>query len=101
MVTATSLQTTYNKFFTEFRNYIWNFSIIESLADLEIEVYQAFPDMESLKSKCKKFKRQISSTEAYKQDDKFKTTFEEFESSVEEVDTLYANIKTFREVVVL
>lgn len=30
MITANSLQTAYNKFFIEFRNYIWNFNIVEA-----------------------------------------------------------------------
>lgn len=101
ITTATSIQTAYNKLYTEFRNYIWDFRCIEALADLEIEVYQTFPDVDKIKSKFSKLKREISFTDAFKTDDELKEVFDDFESDINDVEGLYANLKSFREVVTL
>ncbi|MCM1226168.1 MAG: hypothetical protein NC320_01925 [Clostridium sp.] len=97
--TASVLQRAYNRLYAEFRNYIWNFSDIEALADLETEVYQIFPDMDKMKAKFKKLKRQISSANVYREDEDLKNSFEEFEEEMDSVQDIYANIKSFKEVV--
>lgn len=100
MITATALQTAYNKLYAEFRNYIWDFDIVELLADLEIEVYQTFPDMNNVKSKFQKLKRQVSFTDAF-QDESLKDVFDHFEEIIDSTDGIYADLKSFKEVVIL
>lgn len=100
-ITAASLQTAYNKLYAQFRNYVWEFDIIESLVDLEVEVYQTFPDIDSIKSKYKKLKQEVSYTGAFQYYDELKEVFDAFEESVDDADGLYANIKSFKEVVVV
>ena len=36
--------------YTELRNYIWGFDTVERLADLEVEVYNSFPDISKIQS---------------------------------------------------
>lgn len=100
MITATSLQSEYNKLYVEFRNYIWNFDIIEALADLETEVFQTFPDIEAVKSKFRHLKQQVSYTDVLETDEDLAGVFNDFEESIEAIDGLYANLKSFKKVVV-
>ncbi len=100
MITASILQTAYNKLYSEFRNYVWNFDIVELLAELEIKVYQTFPDMDEVKNKFQKLKRQVGFTDAF-QDELLKDTFDNFEDIAYGVDSIYVNLKSFKEVVML
>lgn len=99
--TATSLQAIYNDLYALFRNYIWEFDVIELLADLEVEVYQAFPDVDKLKSKLKKLRQAVSHTAVFDDDEELEAVFDEFEETLDEVEGIYANLKSFKEVVVL
>lgn len=101
IITAASLQKSYNKLYTQFRNYVWEFDIIESLADLEVEIYQTFPDMGKVKSKYKKLRQEVSYTGAFQHYEELKEAFDTFEESLDEADELYVNIKSFKEVVVV
>lgn len=101
IITAASLQKSYNKLYTQFRNYVWEFDIIESLADLEVEIYQTFPDMDKVKSKYKKLRQEVSYTGAFQHYEELKEAFDTFEESLDEADELYVNIKSFKEVVVV
>lgn len=100
ITTATFLQTLYNKLYAEFRNYVWEFDIVELLSDLEIEVYQVFPDVDKLNSKFQKLKRQVSFTDAF-QDDSLKDVFINFENAICDIDRLYADLRSFKEVITL
>lgn len=95
------MQKSYNKLYTQFRNYVWEFDIIESLADLEVEIYQTFPDMGKVKSKYKKLRQEVSYTGAFQHYEELKEAFDTFEESLDEADELYVNIKSFKEVVVV
>ena len=99
MITANKLQSAYNCLYCCMRNYIWEFETVEALADLEIETYQSFPDMKNLDKKLSNLKKRITSTDAYREDDELRQSFDDFESSIHEDTDLYASIKTFKEVV--
>lgn len=45
MISIFDLQQKYMDFYKYFRNYIWNFPTIEHLADLEMCIFSAFPDI--------------------------------------------------------
>lgn len=100
ITTATFLQTLYNKLYVEFRNYVWDFDIVELLSDLEIEIYQAFPNINNVNSKFQELKRQVSFTEAF-HDDSLKDVFINFEDAICDTDGLYVDLKSFKEVVTL
>lgn len=44
MVSVKELQQEYNKLYIILREYVWPMYVVENLADLEISIYQAFPD---------------------------------------------------------
>lgn len=102
MITATNLQSAYNALYKEVRRYIWDFETVSALADLEVETYQAFPDMEQLSKKFATFKRYVDATNVLRDDEDVKKAFDKFEELINDKDIeLYANLKTFQEVPVV
>lgn len=102
MITATNLQSAYNALYKEVRRYIWDFETVSALADLEVETYQVFPDMEQLSKKLATFKRYVDATDVLRDDEDVKKAFDEFEELInDEGIELYANLKTFQEVPVV
>ncbi len=100
MITAVALQNAYNDLYVAMRNYIWDFDTVEALADLEIGVYQTFPDIDNVKKKLNALKRLVSFTYVYREDEKIQSAFDEIESQIEDTE-IYANLKTFNKVVIV
>jgi hypothetical protein len=48
MIQQTQIQAVYNDLYEQISKYIWPFNTIEILADLEIAVYTAFPDLSKI-----------------------------------------------------
>lgn len=48
MISVKELQQEYNNLYTVLREYAWPMYVIENLADLEISIYQAFPDKDTV-----------------------------------------------------
>lgn len=102
MITATNLQCAYNDLYKEVRRYIWDFETVSALADLEVATYQTFPDIDQLKIAFSTFKRYVDSTGLLRDDEDLKRAFDAFDEILSDDDLeLYANIKSFQEVLVL
>lgn len=99
MTRAEELQNVYVDLYIQFRNYVWNFDTIEALADLETAVYQKFPDIDDIKKKFKDFKKLVSSTGTYNNDEELKEAFSEFEDMLDKVEEIFADIETYEEVI--
>ena len=99
MVPATKLQSLYNKLYIQLRKYIWDFKTVEDLADFEISVYRRFPDKEDIEKVFYRLKRDITTSDIYREDDDLKYAVEAFEDQLDETDQFYADLDTFREVV--
>lgn len=99
MVPATKLQSLYNKLYIQLRKYIWDFKTVEDLADFEISVYRRFPDKEDIEKVFYHLKRDITTSDIYREDDDLKYAVEAFENQLDETDQFYADLDTFREVV--
>ncbi len=54
MVAATTYQSDYINLYRELRNYVWPYSVVAMIADLEVEVYQAFPDVTMIENHLSK-----------------------------------------------
>lgn len=99
MVPATKLQSLYNKLYIQLRKYIWDFKTVEDLADFEISVYRRFPDKEDIEKVFYRLKRDITTSDIYREDEDLKYAVEAFENQLDETDQFYADLDTFREVV--
>ena len=102
MIAATTFQNAYNNLYLQMYNYIWEFRIVEKLADLEISVYRVFPDIEDVKHKYNELKRAVSCTDAWKEDE-FKMAFHGFETALTEDKVtdadLYSKLVSFKGVI--
>ena len=63
MTATANLQILYNRLYKQLRKYIWEFSIVESIADFEVLVYQRFPDVSELKRAYDKLLTDIKHTD--------------------------------------
>ena len=101
LIPASKLQNSYVNIYTCMRNYIWDFQTVEALADLEIETYKRFPNLDVLASDFIKLKSLVGSTDVYHDDDEFQKSFTKYENLLNDTDSIYADLKTFRKVVVV
>lgn len=101
MIASTKFQKAYNELYRCIREYIWDFNTVNILADLEIETYKSFPDIDKLQKHLSDLKRDVSATDVYDEDEELKAAFEDFESLLDDTDEIYASLKTFKKVVVV
>lgn len=83
------------------RNYIWDFKTVEVLANLEVDTYRRFPNVDDIIKDTNQLKRLISTTDVFQDDLEFQTSFNRFEDLLSDIDTVYADLQTFRKVVVV
>lgn len=74
MISSKEIQHRYVKMYEKLRNYIWGFETVEKLANLEIEVYNSFPDISKIQSFFNSLYQDV------------KTVFDEDEELAEAVD---------------
>lgn len=99
MINSLRIQSEYVKLYTEIRRYIWDFSTVEALADLEVAVYKAFPSIEEVSSCFNKLRSEIRSVE--KDDDELKSACDNFQKLIDEASETYLNIYQVDEVISL
>lgn len=90
MVNSTELQVSYNHLYTEMRNYIWSVDTVIALAELEEEVYSAFPNATKLNIK---FNEVLGATfEARNKDKELNSAFVEFKNLLTTCDSWYVKL---------
>ena len=96
MINAKQLQNSYNRLYKCLREYIWPSYIISYIADLEIETYKAFPDLECVRDSYNKLKFNCFK---YIDDDEYmKEAFEDFREVLDSSSTLYSKLNSREEV---
>ena len=89
LITSSDLQVKYEHLYSFLMNYLWEFTTVQALADLEIAVFQRFPDKEEMLKCLKELKTKISATYnelAEDDEEEFKETFDDLEQAIEEYD---------------
>ena len=99
MTASSELQSKYVDLYRFLRGYIWDFETVEKIAELEISIYKLFPDMKEVKASMTELLRKIRSTDAYKNDEELKESFETLKEFAENIEDLYLDIQTFNEVI--
>ena len=96
MISTNDLQRRYTKIYKCLMHYIFDFKIVEALADFEIAVYRIFPDLDEISKTFGILKNELKySGLEYEDLDKALDRFDELLSDKE----IYYGIKTFREVI--
>ena len=79
------------------RNYIWDFEVIENLANLEIDCYQALPDISKVKIDLDKLKSTIR--EIFNKDENLKSAFDNLFDYIDSDNDVYTKIDRVKEVI--
>lgn len=95
MISSADIQNFYNDMYKQLRKYIWDFSVVAALADLEIAVYKKFQNMNDIKARFYRLRSQI--VDVLPTDEELKDSFDAFEELFEE-DTIYVKINKVEEV---
>ena len=98
VVTSKDIQAKYVKLYKFLMQYLWSYSTVEALANLEIECYKMFPDKELMLKYLRELKRKIESTyNELSEDDKpeFEDTFTQFEKLIEDYDPEIAEAELY------
>ena len=98
MVSSQELQNAYNWFYECMREYVWDMDVVEILAELEVGVYDAFPDKEKLVKTAERLEREIR--EFYKDDEDLEKSFTELKELIDSDDRLYLPLYKVNEVLV-
>lgn len=99
MTTSKFIQNEYNRLYSQMRRYIWPFDIIEILAELETQVYEAFPNLTNIRNTFYTLKREIKNISNKGIDDELSNSLDDFEKIIIDDGDLYLSIKQVREVI--
>lgn len=75
---------------------IWDFPVVEALADVEIEAYKVFPDLDALRQKTAVLKSEIRQ-DAPEAEDALEAV-DIFQETIDKMEQIYLKLKAPREV---
>ena len=96
MLSLTDLKKYYIKLYEEIRNYIWDFTTVKSLADLEISVFRRFPLISEVRTNFNQLYSCISRT--CNDDEYLAKAVKDFRDLIESTDEIYSMIVQPKEV---
>lgn len=94
LMSFNELQNRYIQLYKLLRNYIWEYDIVELIADLEVLTFTAFTDKEELKKALDALERAVRFTDVWKQDEQMQEQFGAFRDALD-YDTAIP-LKTFQ-----
>lgn len=98
MLSSRELQSAYVKLYIQLRRYIWDFSIVEKIANLEISVYRTFPDVKEVYDNLEELRSYIH--EVASEDEELESALSNFSELMDSEDnSLYAKLNQVREVI--
>ena len=90
IVTSNDIQIRYQKLYKFLMDFLWEYDVVEALANLEIACYKQFPDKEEMTKSLRDLHRGILSTyNELTEDDKpeFEAAYTALESAIDEYDS--------------
>lgn len=103
MMSSVDLQAGYVSLYADMRNYIWDLDVVEMLADVEVDVYDAFVDAEKLKRDYAKLYSVVSSEAAANKDESMQESADVFKQLIEDMasreQTAYLDLYQVQETV--
>lgn len=79
-INSQDIQNVYMKFYTFMMQYLWNLDVVKNLANLEIAVFQRFPDKEEMEKAVNALEIQIKDTMKDEENPENKGFLESFET---------------------
>ena len=89
MITSSDIQVKYEKLYTFLMQFLWEFPVVQKLADLEIAIFKRFPVQEEMLNCLRELDRNISYTYnemAEDDEDEFKKAMESLKQAIEDFD---------------
>lgn len=95
-VSSQEFRNAYENFYIEMRKYLWPYKVLEELADVEVSIYSAFVDIETLR---RDFNRLLSSIkDEYKEDEKLAKVADKISNLIDTAEpSFYFNLFQVRE----
>lgn len=96
MISNYELQQAYNDLYEVLREYIWEYAVVDAIADLEIAVYETMADIPNIRSQFNKLRqlvRPVSQKEADLRD-----ALDAFDKTIKDDDTVYCKLTKVNEV---
>jgi len=97
MLTSPNLQQAYVEMYKALREYIWEFRTVETLANLEIETFVAFPNLLKVKQLYSELK--LLTNEVAAEDKELEKSMKKFGDLLENVNSLYLKPYIVNEVI--
>jgi len=97
MLTSPDLQQAYIEMYKALREYIWEFRTVETLANLEIATFAAFPNLLKVKQLYSELK--LLTNEVAAEDKGLEKSIKKFGDLLENVDSLYLKPYVVNEVI--
>lgn len=79
-INSQDIQNVYMKFYTLMMQYLWNLDVVKNLANLEISIFQRFPDKEKMENNLNALEIQIKDTMKDEENPGSKDFLESFET---------------------
>ncbi len=92
MISAVEIQNKYNKLYSFLREYIWPPQIVDAIADLEISIYQTFPNNHEMEARFNRVKQSCLSM--IHDDEELNKAFDDLGEVIQKVDSIYAKLNT-------
>ncbi|MBO4542796.1 MAG: hypothetical protein J5725_06385 [Bacteroidales bacterium] len=102
VITSADLQIKYEHLYKFLMDFLWEFPVVQSLANLEIAIFKRFPDKDEMLKCIHELKRNISYTYnelAQADDTEFKDTMEDLESAIEDYEDPGCELYSVAEVI--
>lgn len=98
MISTTEYRLLYNDLYEEMRKYIWDIDVVCALAEVEIESYKTFPDLNTLRDKVEDLKYLVSGYDL-KDDEALFRAIDAYDDYFGEQDDLFYEISRFEGVI--
>lgn len=96
-ISSQDFRNQYEKFYVQMRMYLWPYEVLKNLADVEVDIYSAFIDIDKLKQHFDKLRTGVR--EVYKDDGNFRIEFDKLEKLIDtEEPQFYARLAEVEEV---
>ena len=89
MITSSDIQVKYEKLYEFLMDFLWEFQVVQSLANLEISIFKRFPDKDEMLKYLTELNRSISYTYNDLADEdkaEFKEAYEDLETAINDFD---------------
>lgn len=86
ITSAQDFRNLYERFYAEFCCYLWPYHVLEDLANLEVEIYTAFFDVDKLKRYLEKLRRPVDEVVKEFEDERLKDLYDKIVDLANKVD---------------